>query len=110
MTDRATPLEEDSEEPAAAEPLRAGLAALRRHRWGEAFDLLTQADRAGSLGGPELESLAEAAFFANNIVLMRAGKIVQHGSYRDLTESPAEEFVREFVNAQRGLHIEALNA
>jgi osmoprotectant transport system ATP-binding protein len=54
--------------------------------------------------------MAEAAFFANNIVLMRAGKIVQHGSYRDLTESPAEEFVRDFVNAQRSLHIEALNA
>jgi osmoprotectant transport system ATP-binding protein len=54
--------------------------------------------------------MAEAAFFANHIVLMRAGKIVQSGTYRDLTETPAEEFVREFVNAQRSLHVEALHA
>lgn len=50
--------------------------------------------------------MAEAAFFSRNIVLMREGKIVQRGSYQDLTESPAEEFVRDFVKAQRGVHAE----
>ena len=54
--------------------------------------------------------MAEAAFFARNIVLMRTGKIVQRGTYRDLIESPAEEFVREFVKAQRSLHAEAMDA
>lgn len=53
--------------------------------------------------------MAEAAFFSRNIVLMREGKIVQCGTYKDLTESPAEEFVRDFVKAQRGFHVEAAN-
>ena len=44
--------------------------------------------------------LAEAAFLAETLVLMRDGRIVQTGSYQDLAESPAEDFVREFVTAQ----------
>ena len=43
---------------------------------------------------------AEAAFLAETLVLMRDGRIVQTGSYQDLAESPAEDFVREFVTAQ----------
>lgn len=50
--------------------------------------------------------MAEAAFFSRNIVLMREGKIVQRGTYQDLSEAPAEEFVRDFVKAQRGVHAE----
>jgi osmoprotectant transport system ATP-binding protein len=45
--------------------------------------------------------LGEAGYFADTIVLMRAGSIVQVGSFRDLLDSPTEEFVTEFVNAQR---------
>jgi osmoprotectant transport system ATP-binding protein len=48
--------------------------------------------------------MAEAAFFAKRLVLMRAGRIVQEGTYRDLATAPAEEFVCEFVRAQRGVH------
>ena len=48
--------------------------------------------------------MAEAAFFAQRLVLMRAGRIVQEGSYRDLATAPAQEFVSEFVRAQRGVH------
>jgi osmoprotectant transport system ATP-binding protein len=47
--------------------------------------------------------LAEAAFFAGHIVLMREGLIVQQGAYRDLVEQPADEFVREFLRAQRAI-------
>ncbi len=47
-----------------ADPLRAGRDAFRRHAWQEAYDLLSEADRAGPLSGGDLESLAEAAFFA----------------------------------------------
>jgi osmoprotectant transport system ATP-binding protein len=54
--------------------------------------------------------MAEAAFFSRNIALMRAGKIVQQGSYRDLIEAPAEPFVSDFVKAQRSLHAEAPDA
>lgn len=48
--------------------------------------------------------MAEAAFFSQHLVLMRAGRVVQQGSYDDLVGSPAQDFVRDFVRAQRGLH------
>jgi len=49
---------------AATDPLRAGRDALARHAWQEGFELLSRADAEGSLSGTDLESLAEAAFFA----------------------------------------------
>jgi osmoprotectant transport system ATP-binding protein len=48
--------------------------------------------------------MAEAAFFSKHLVLMRAGRVVQQGSYEDLVNSPAQDFVKEFVKAQRGVH------
>ena len=45
--------------------------------------------------------LSEAAFFADEVILLREGRIVQRGSARDLFDSPAEPFVTRFVNAQR---------
>jgi osmoprotectant transport system ATP-binding protein len=45
--------------------------------------------------------LAEAAHFADHVVLMRDGRIVQQGPFADLLSSPADEFVTRFVNAQR---------
>jgi class 3 adenylate cyclase len=42
----------------------AGRAALARHAWLEAFDLLSLADREGQLSGADLEGLAMASFFA----------------------------------------------
>jgi osmoprotectant transport system ATP-binding protein len=48
--------------------------------------------------------LAEAAYFADRVVLLREGHIEQRGAYRELLENPASDFVREFVSAQRELH------
>lgn len=45
--------------------------------------------------------LAEAAYFAGRVALMREGRIVQQGSMRDLLDRPAESFVEQFINAQR---------
>jgi osmoprotectant transport system ATP-binding protein len=45
--------------------------------------------------------LAEAAYFADRIVLLRSGRVVQSGSIRELQESPADDFVRQFVKAQQ---------
>jgi osmoprotectant transport system ATP-binding protein len=45
--------------------------------------------------------LAEAACFAGQIVLLRAGRVVQRGTLRELLEKPAEPFVEQFVRAQR---------
>src|SRR6266568_250025 len=47
--------------------------------------------------------LAEAIYFADHIVLMNEGRIVQKGTITDLRERPADPFVREFMNAQRGV-------
>jgi osmoprotectant transport system ATP-binding protein len=47
--------------------------------------------------------LAEAAYLGDTIVLMNEGRIVQQGSIDDLREQPANDFVREFINAQRSL-------
>ena len=44
--------------------------------------------------------LAEAAFFADQIVLLRHGRVVQTGSISELQDSPADDFVRQFVRAQ----------
>jgi osmoprotectant transport system ATP-binding protein len=47
--------------------------------------------------------LAEAIYFGNEIVLMNEGRIVQKGSVADLRDKPADSFVSEFINAQRGI-------
>ena len=46
--------------------------------------------------------LGEAAYFADTILLMRAGRVVQHGSYEDLGQRPKDPFVTRFIEAQRG--------
>ena len=47
--------------------------------------------------------LAEAGFLGDEIALMNEGRIVQRGSIADLRAAPANEFVREFISAQRSL-------
>jgi osmoprotectant transport system ATP-binding protein len=45
--------------------------------------------------------LNEAVFFADEIVLIKEGSIIQTGRIDDFTETPADPFVTRFVNAQR---------
>ncbi len=47
--------------------------------------------------------LAEASYIGDEIVLMNGGRIVQQGSIIDFQQRPANEFVSEFINAQRSL-------
>ena len=47
--------------------------------------------------------MGEAAYLADEIVLMNEGRIVQRGSVTDLRERPATGFVTEFINAQRSV-------
>jgi class 3 adenylate cyclase len=47
----------------ANDHLEAGRDALERHAWAEAYEILAEADRAGSLTGEGLEILAEAAWW-----------------------------------------------
>ena len=47
--------------------------------------------------------IAEAAFLAGRLVLMRNGEVVQDGPPEDFFTRPANEFVRRFVSARREL-------
>ena len=45
--------------------------------------------------------MGEAAYLAEQISVMRDGRIVQTGTMRDLLDRPAESYVSEFISAQR---------
>jgi len=45
--------------------------------------------------------IGEAGFFGDQIVLLREGKIIQIGNLKDLVQHPENEFVTQFINAQR---------
>ena len=78
-----------------------------------ALDPLTRADLQGDLRGAfqalgktvvlVTHDLAEAAFFAGRLLLMRDGKVVQDGSLEQLLRAPAEPFVTHFLHAHRSL-------
>ncbi|AMV26303.1 Glycine betaine/carnitine/choline transport ATP-binding protein OpuCA [Gemmata sp. SH-PL17] len=51
--------------------------------------------------------LGEATFFADRVVLLRDGRIVQEGSPADLWHRAADPFVTRFVQAQRGPEVPA---
>jgi osmoprotectant transport system ATP-binding protein len=50
--------------------------------------------------------LSEANFFGDIIILIKKGKIIQQGLLSDFQQSPAEDFVLKFVQAQRQSFIE----
>jgi osmoprotectant transport system ATP-binding protein len=45
--------------------------------------------------------LHEAAYFADEIVLLDQGRVVQRGTIDELVQSPASEYVTKFISAQR---------
>lgn len=45
--------------------------------------------------------VSEAAHFADQMVLMLEGRVVQRGTLRDLVDHPADPFVTRFLEAQR---------
>lgn len=47
--------------------------------------------------------IAEAAFLADELVLLHQGRVVQQGAPATLLATPAEPFVRRFLTAQRSL-------
>jgi osmoprotectant transport system ATP-binding protein len=48
--------------------------------------------------------LAEAGYFADHIVLMNQGSIVQQGELSHLIQKPTHSFVTKFIQAQRAVH------
>ncbi len=49
--------------------------------------------------------LAEAAFFAHRLALLRDGRVVQEGTLEALARAPADPFVARFVRAHRDLQL-----
>ena len=47
--------------------------------------------------------MAEAAYLADSIAVMRDGAVLQRGTMKELVDEPAHPFVAEFVGAQRSL-------
>lgn len=45
--------------------------------------------------------IGEAAYLADEIVLLKRGVIIQHGTIKDLLHRPTDPFVTEFISAQR---------
>ena len=43
----------------------------------------------------------EAAYFADEIILMREGRVIQTGALDELLTAPAQPFVTDFIRAQR---------
>lgn len=46
--------------------------------------------------------MGEAAYFGKDIIMLRNGRLVQQGHLQALLDNPAEQFVAEFIQAQRG--------
>jgi osmoprotectant transport system ATP-binding protein len=45
--------------------------------------------------------MTEAAHLSDRIAVMRAGRILQHGTLEELLHQPAEDYVTDFIRAQR---------
>ena len=80
------------------EPLAALDAITRRELQAELRQIFASLRKTVVLVTHDLH---EAAWFGDEIIVMREGRIVQRGTLDDLLERPAEPFVAEFVRAQR---------
>jgi len=80
------------------EPLGALDPLIRRELQSELREIFGALHRTVLL---VTHDLAEAGYLADQIVLMRAGRVIQTGTLDDLRERPAEPFVTRFLSAQR---------
>jgi osmoprotectant transport system ATP-binding protein len=46
--------------------------------------------------------LGDAAVLGDDVILLRAGRVVQRGALAELVRHPVEPFVTQFIEAQRG--------
>jgi osmoprotectant transport system ATP-binding protein len=80
------------------EPLGALDPITRSQLQGDLRDIFRRLNKTVVL---VTHDLAEAAFFANDVVLLAGGRVEQRGPMRDLIRGPATAFVTEFVRAQQ---------
>jgi osmoprotectant transport system ATP-binding protein len=46
--------------------------------------------------------IAEAGLLADTLILLRAGRVISQGTLAEFIEQPADPFVSDFVETQRG--------
>ena len=80
------------------EPLAALDPMIRFDLQQELRDIFNEMDKTVLL---VTHDMGEAGFFADTIVLLSGGGIVQAGSMSDLLKRPAQPFVEQFIRAQR---------
>jgi osmoprotectant transport system ATP-binding protein len=64
-------------------------------------DLHRIAERLGKTVVLVTHDLGDAAVLADDVILLRAGRVVQRGPLAELVLHPSEPFVTEFIQAQR---------
>jgi osmoprotectant transport system ATP-binding protein len=67
------------------------------------LDLRSIFDQSNTTVVMVTHDLADAAYFAEHVVLMKEGRIVQQGSLTELEKEPSEAFVTDFIHAQSEL-------
>lgn len=80
------------------EPLGALDPMIRANLQNELADIFSKLKKTVVI---VTHDIGEAGFFADKIVLLQGGKIVQQGSLAELVKEPKDPFVTEFINAQR---------
>ncbi len=80
------------------EPLAALDPIIRRDLQSDLRDIFRKLNKTVVIVTHDVH---EAAYFADEIVLMRSGRVIQRGSIQELLESPLDPFVTEFIMAQR---------
>ena len=73
--------------------LEAGRDAIRRHDWGEAYDLFTASDAAGGLTPADLELLADAAWWTGRLNACIAARERAYTSYVQSGNNPRAAMV-----------------
>lgn len=90
-------------ESTTADPLSGARDALKRHAWGEAFDLFTLADQpGGQLSGTDLLGLADAAWFTGNADLAIEIKERAFKEYQAAGDKVAAAEIAFYLQTQYG--------
>lgn len=82
------------------EPLGALDPIIRHDLQAELRDIFRTLDKTVVM---VTHDMAEAGYFGDSLVLLRDGMIIQSGRFQTFIETPANDFVRRFVSAQRGI-------
>ena len=85
------------------DPVALGRDALARHAWDEAYETLSEADRAGSLSGEGLELLASAAYWSAHPEETVEALERAYGAYLEEGNRPAAAMAAFRVGEQYGM-------